>query len=72
MESLLQIKEKLKSVYGKYDSYFLSVVKFLLALVTFLMINNGLGYFQKLVNIVIIFMLALVCSVSDTLSFSSA
>ena len=35
MESLLQIKEKLKSVYGKYDSYFLSVVKFLLALVTF-------------------------------------
>lgn len=63
MESLLQIKEKLKSVYGKYDSYFLSVVKFLLALVTFLMINKGLGYFQKLDNIVIILILALVCSV---------
>lgn len=59
----MQIKEKLKSVYGKYDSYFLSVVKFLLALVTFLMINKGLGYFQKLDNIVIILILALVCSV---------
>ena len=62
MENLLQIKEKLKSVYGKYDSYFLSVIKFLLALVTFLMINKGLGYFQKLNNIVVTLILALFCS----------
>lgn len=61
MESLLQTKEKLKKLYGAYDSYILAVLKFLLAFVTFYMINS-LGYFEKLDNIAVLLILALVCS----------
>lgn len=62
MTALLNFREKIKEVYAKYDTYFVSIWKFILALTAFLMINARLGYFGKLNSIFIVLILALFCS----------
>lgn len=62
MTNLLVIREQLKKFYGSYEVYITPVLKFLLALVSFLLINSQMGYMSKLDNIAIVLVLALMCS----------
>ncbi len=62
MTKLLEIREFLKSIYGKYENFIVPVLKFILALITFLVINSKLGYMEKLAKFPIAFVLALLCS----------
>ncbi len=62
MTKLLEIREFLKNIYGKYEGFILPVLKFLLALVTFLLINSKLGYMEKLAKFPVALILALLCS----------
>ena len=60
MTDLLEGKEKLKILYGRYGTYISPVLKFLLALLIFISINRQLGYLAPLNNIFVVLVLALI------------
>ncbi len=62
MKTLLEYKEKMKLFLGKYDSYIFPVLKFALALITFLVINANVGFMSRLTNPGIALVLALICA----------
>lgn len=63
MTTLLEFREKLKLFYGKYDIYVTPVLKFVLALMTFVMINQNVGFMARLKSPLIVLMMALICSI---------
>lgn len=62
MTNLLVLKEYLKGIYGKYEIYITPVVKFLLSLITIMLINAKLGYMSRLNSVTIVLVAALLCS----------
>lgn len=62
MTSLLVLREQLKKFYGKYELYITPALKFLLALMTLIMINSSIGYMSELKNFAVVLVLALMCS----------
>lgn len=62
MTGLLVFREQLKKFYSKYELYITPVGKFLLALVTLLVINGSIGYMSELKNFAVVLVLALMCS----------
>ncbi len=60
---MLTIRDRLKNIYAEYNRYILAVVKYALALFTFLMINSMLGYMDLLNNIVVVLVLSAVCAI---------
>ena len=62
MTNLRVFREQLKKFYGKYELYITPVLKFLLALVTLIMINDTIGYMSELKNITVVLGLALICA----------
>ncbi len=62
MSNLLVTKEYIKQIYTKNQAYIDPILKFLMALVVFSLINTKLGYMEKLNSIVIVLVLALFCS----------
>ena len=62
MTNLLVFREQLKKFYSKYELYLTPVFKFLLALVTLVMINSSIGYMSELKKFTIVFVLSLMCS----------
>lgn len=62
MTVLLEMKEKLKLVYSKYEILILPVVKFLLAFITLNALNGRMGYMTRLDDVVIVLIVALLCS----------
>ena len=66
MRNLLEIKEIIKRIYGKYDVFIMPVLKLILALVTFSGINKQLGYMARINSGAIVMMVALLCSFLPT------
>lgn len=62
MTQLLELRDNIKSLLAKYDVFIFPVLKFLMALITLLMINGKLGYMHRLNNFGIVLILALACS----------
>lgn len=62
MKTLLEYREKMKLFLGKYDIYLFPLLKFVLALTTFLLINANVGFMARLKNPGISLVLALMCS----------
>jgi len=62
MTTLLEFREKLKILLGKYDIYIFPVLKFMLAMFAFLALNGSLGFMSRLKNPGIVLLLALLCS----------
>ena len=60
MTALLELKQKIKEIYGQYEMYILPVMKFVLALVYFLWINANMGYMSRLNNVFLVLILALI------------
>ena len=63
MTALLELKQKIKNLYGEYEIYILPFLKFVLALVYFIWINANMGYMEQINNIFIVLILALICSI---------
>lgn len=59
---LLEIKERLKIVYAKYAVIVTGIIKFLLSLITLILLNQNLGYMVRLKNPLIVFFLAAACA----------
>lgn len=62
MTELLELKQRLKMIYSKYDIYFIPVIRFVFALVSFLLINGQLGFMAKISSPMISFLLAVLCA----------
>ena len=60
--SLLVVREYIRNFYVKYEEYIVPVLKFLLALVSMLMINSQLGFMSQLDNAAAVLVVALICS----------
>ncbi len=63
MTVLLEYKEKLTKFWGKHEAYLQPVVRFVIALAAFLTINANIGYMDKISNLPVALILALVCAV---------
>ena len=62
MTNLLVFREQLKKSYSKYELYITPLCKFLLALVSLMVINSRIGYMSTLKNAAVVLILALLCS----------
>lgn len=62
MTGLLVLKEYIKKFYGKNEVFITPVVKLLLACISLLMINSNLGYMDKIDNLAVVLIVALMCS----------
>lgn len=62
MTNLLVLREQLKRIYGKYEVYITPALKFLLAFISFTMINQTIGYMSALNSVAIVLILSLLCS----------
>ena len=58
--SLLEVREYIRNFYVKYEEYIVPVLKFVLALISLLMINEQLGYMSQLNNMAAVLVVALV------------
>ena len=62
MTVLLRIREAIRDFYARFEVYITPVIKFVMALVTFLLINSSLGYWGKLSSKALALVVALLCS----------
>lgn len=63
MTGLLELKQRIKNLYGQYEIYIVPVLKFALALIYFIWINSSLGFMEKLGNPFVVLILALLCAI---------
>lgn len=63
MTDLLEIREKVKNIYGKYDIYLKPFLKFILALCVFWLINGNIGYMARLASFPMTLALSLACAI---------
>lgn len=62
MYFLIEIREKLKRIYGKYNVYIRPAGRFLVSLVAFLMLDMSIGYMTKLRSPLVAILLAIICA----------
>ena len=63
MVALLEIKEKIVRIYGKYEAYITPLLRFLLAFLTFTLINMNIGYMKAISTLPAALILSAACSV---------
>lgn len=63
MSDLLEWKERVRHFYGKYEVYIVPVIKFVLAFIAFFLIGKNIGYLEKINNIPMALVGALICAV---------
>lgn len=63
MTTLLELKEKLIRFYGKNEVFITPIIKFIIALTTFLVIQVNIGYMKSISKTPVALILALLCSV---------
>ena len=62
MTTLLVIKQILMTLYSKYEVYITPLLKFVLALITLLLINARVGYMDSIDRMAVVLIVALMCS----------
>ena len=62
MTTMYEIREQMKELYSRYDIYIMTLLKFVLGLFCFFMINGKIGYMEKLDNFAVPVLLSLLCS----------
>jgi len=66
MTSLLEFRERIKKIYAKNEVFILPVIKFLVALIVFAVMNGQMGYMSKIDNVAIVLIVSLACSFLPT------
>lgn len=62
MKTLLVAKQYIKNFISKYEVYLKPLMKLILALASLMMINGKIGYMQRLDNLSVVLIVALMCS----------
>lgn len=66
MTTLLVAKQYLKLFYSKYEIYITPLLKFMMALISLLLINANLGYMNSINKVAVVLIAALMCSFMPT------
>ena len=61
MTKLLEYKDKIIRFYENYETYMYPAFKFVIALITFLLINTNIGFMTAISTFPVALILALVC-----------
>lgn len=62
MTALLELRDKLKSIYARNEVLIRPLIKFLIAFLVLMTINGELGYMSRIDNIAIVLIVSLMCS----------
>lgn len=62
MEAISELRERILEIYSRFETYITPVGRFILALISLIMINSGLGYMEKLSNVVIVLIVAIIAA----------
>lgn len=62
MTSLLEFKTRIQNLYQKYSIYIEPIVKFIIAIVIFQIINSNIGYDDRLKSAPLVLALSLICA----------
>ncbi|MBQ9143217.1 MAG: hypothetical protein IJX63_15730 [Lachnospiraceae bacterium] len=62
MRSLLELRDKIKRVYGRFEFVIMPILKFMLAFLTFSIVSGKMGYMYQLDNLGLVLIAALLCS----------
>ncbi len=62
MTGLLELREKMRVIYSRYEVFIMPVIKFLLAFIVLNCLNGQLGYMTQLDNVALVLIVALMCS----------
>jgi len=62
MVALLEIKEKVKKIFGLYDVYIIPGAKFLMSLISISLLNGSIGYMSKIKNPLIAVFVSILCA----------
>ncbi len=62
MRSLLELRDMMRRVYGRYEFAILPVLKFMLAFVTLSIVSGKMGYMYQLDNLGLVLIVSLLCS----------
>lgn len=62
MIALLELRDKLKYIYSKNETFILPVVKFAVAFLVLAMVNSNMGYMTRVDNMAFVLIAALACS----------
>ena len=66
MTGILEIREKLKLIYSKFEALLVPLMKFIVAFAVLNTVNGRMGYMTQLDNIAIVLIVALMCSFLPT------
>lgn len=66
MTALLELRENLKKIYSRNETFILPVIKFLLSFIVLSIINGKMGYMTKIDNMAIVLIVSLLCSFLPT------
>ena len=62
MMSLLEFKTRIQNLYQKYSIYIEPIIKFVVSMVIFILINSNIGYDDRLKSAPIVLALSLLCA----------
>ncbi len=62
MDGILELKGQLQKIYAQYSKYIDKIIQFVLAVFTFYMINDNIGFMHMLTNPVVTLGLSVVCA----------
>ncbi len=62
MTVLLEMRERIKLIYSKFEAFIVPVIKFLLAFIVLNTLNGSMGYMTKINDVKIVLIAALACS----------
>lgn len=62
MDTISELRERILELYSRFETYITPVGRFLLALISLIMINSGLGFMEKISNIVIVLVVAIIAA----------
>ncbi len=63
MVGLLEFRQKLKMIYAEYSAYIIPVVKFFMVFMTLTVMNDHIGYMDRLNSTTIVLLVSLVCCI---------
>ena len=71
MTQIYELKDKIVRFHAEYEVYLAYVYKFIVAFVLFCLINAKIGFMERIAELPVSLILALVCSLEVVFSFKS-
>lgn len=62
MDAISELRENILAIYARFEMYITPIAKFILALISIIMINSGLGFSDKASKLIIVIVISLIAA----------